>query len=41
MMKKDENPTRTGFFQITYKRRKVKKKKAKFRGWKLFSYDRN
>lgn len=27
MMKKDENPTRTGFFQITYKRRKVKKKK--------------
>ena len=27
MMKKDENPTRTEFFQIIYKRRKVKKKK--------------
>ena len=29
-MKKDDNPTRTGFFQIIYKQRKVKKKRLNF-----------
>ena len=35
-MKKDENPTKTEFYQIIYKRRKVKKK-TKFRGWSYFT----
>ena len=34
-MKKDENPTRTEFYQIIYKRRKVKKKN-KISGLELF-----
>ena len=38
-MKKDENPTRNEFYQIIYKRRKVKKK-LNF-GAGAISHDRN
>lgn len=40
MMKKDENPTRTEFYQIIYKRREVKKKQLNF-GAGAISHDRN